>query len=346
VPVTIHEVAKLAGVSPSTVSRTFTTPDLVHSDTLERVREIAERLGYRPNRAARGLITGKTGNIGIVVPDLANPFFPGVVKAAQARARESDFAVFLADSDEDPRAEVDLIRAMAKQVDGIVVCSSRMSPAQLEQTIGLTTFVFLNRRVPGVPVVHMDSSDGVRQALEHLAALGHQRCAYLNGPRNSWSNRERRRGLRAGAKLGLEIVEFGPFAPVFEAGLQAADLLLASGVTAVLAYNDLIALGVLARLADRRVDVPGDVSVIGFDDIALAGMGTPALTTVAMPTAAAGRAAVDLLISLLADGPNGDGVPTLRALRTQLIVRASTAPPATSRALGETVAATTYGREN
>lgn len=331
--VTIHDVAKTAGVSPSTVSRAFTTPDLLHRRTLERVRAVAGELGYQPNRAARGLITGKTGNIGVVVPDLENPFFPRVVKAAQARARETDYAVFLADADEDPRAEVELIRAMAKQVDGIVLCSSRMSTAQLEQVAGLTTFVCLNRRMPGVPAVQMDSVGGVRQALEHLAALGHRRCAYLNGPRNSWSNRERRRGLKNATKLGLEIVELGPFAPVFEAGLQAADLALAAGVTSVLAYNDLMALGVLARLADRRVAVPDGMSVVGFDDIAMAAMATPPLTTVAMPMEQAGRAAVDLMVSLLSASTgtgaasSHNGPAEVRALATQIIVRASTAPP-------------------
>jgi DNA-binding LacI/PurR family transcriptional regulator len=337
--VTIHDVARQARVSVSTVSRAFTTPGMVREGTRSRVLSAAEALGYRPNRAAQSLITGRTGNLGVIVPDLGNPFFPAVLKGAQSRAREADHAVFLADTGEDPRLEADLIRAMAKQVDGVVLCSSRLAPSDLDEVVGLTSVVLLNRRVPGVPAVVMDSADGMRQAVEHLAALGHRRCAYLSGPRNSWSNRERRRGLRAAARAhGIDALELGPFAPHFEAGLQAADVALAAGVTAVLAFNDLMALGVLSRLADRGVRVPAELSVVGFDDIPMAAMCAPSLTTIAMPMEQSGRASVELLLDRLAAGPpRGPGRGRVdagpdgrrqRLLGTQLIVRSSTAPPA------------------
>lgn len=326
--VTIHHVAKRARVSASTVSRAFTAPDMVHATTRERVLQAADEVGYRPNRAARGLSTGRTANIGLLVPDLGNPFFPAVLKGAQARALQADNAVFLADTDEDPDLEVTLIQAMAKQVDGIVLCSSRMSDQQLNSVLSLTTLTFVNRRVADVPSVLMDSADGMRQAVEHLAALGHQRVAYLSGPRASWSNRERRRGMRAAAKTSaIEMVELGPFAPRFEAGLQAADLVIAADVTAVIAYNDLIALGVLSRLADRGVGVPEQCSVIGCDDIAFAAMCTPALTTVSMPKELTGRTAVELLLDWLDKKSLGRTGHTQRTLSTQLIVRSSTAPP-------------------
>jgi DNA-binding LacI/PurR family transcriptional regulator len=326
--VTIHSVAGRAGVSASTVSRAFTTPELVRAATRERVLRIAAELGYRPNRAARGLITGRTGNIGLVVSDLANPHFPAVVKGAQARALQADYSVFLADTDEDPDLEVDLIHAMAKQVDGIVLCSSRMSERQLREVISSTVVTFVNRRVTGAPAVLMDSAEGMRQAVEHLAALGHQRAAYLAGPRSSWSDRERRRGARTAARrLDIELVELGPFAPRFEAGMQAADLVLATDASAILAYNDLIALGVLNRLADRGVAVPGERSVIGFDDISFAAMCKPALTTVSTPKELAGRTAVELLIEALRQPSPGRPAGSQRTLETQLIVRSSTAPP-------------------
>lgn len=328
--VTIHDVARRAMVSVSTVSRAFTMPDLVRPATREQILRAADELGYRPNRAARGLITGKTGNLGIVVPDLQNPFFPSVVSGAQAQARLADYAVFLADSGEDPRLEAELIHAMTKQVDGVIVCSSRMDVNDLRRASESTTLVLLNRKNPGVPAVLMDSADGIRQAVEHLAALGHRRCAFLSGPRNSWSNKERRRGLRTASRLyGVEVVELGPFAPVFEAGLQAADIALASSVTAIVAFNDLMALGVLNRLNDRKIRVPEQMSVVGFDDIAMAGMCTPQLTTVEMPTQQGGRAAVDLLLDQLAGGEGDSGAAQQRMVGTQLIVRASTAPPRT-----------------
>jgi DNA-binding LacI/PurR family transcriptional regulator len=326
VPVTIQDVAREAGVSVSTVSRAFTVPEMVRDETRQYVLQTAERLGYRPNRAARGLITGKTGNLGVIVPDLSNPFFPIVLKGVQSRAREADYAVFLADCDENAAEEIALVQAMAKQVDGVILCSSRMSASQLERIVGTTSLVFINRQARDQPAVLMDAAGGMRQAIDHLAALGHRRVAYLSGPRASWSNRERRRGLRRAARHGMEIVELGPFAPRFEGGPHAADLAIAEGVTAIIAYNDLMALGVMSRLADRGVAVPGRMSVVGFDDIPMAGMATPPLTTVAMQNERAGRAAVDLLVNLLTVS-GADAGDLRRELECQLIVRASTAVP-------------------
>jgi DNA-binding LacI/PurR family transcriptional regulator len=288
------------------------------------VLAVADELRYRPSRVARSLTTGKTGNIGVVVPDLGNPFFPAVLKGAQARAREADYAVFLADSEENPRLEMELVREMAKQVDGVVICSSRLGDPQLQQLRRDTTLVLLNRRVRGASGVLLDSAGGMRQAVEHLAALGHERIGFLAGPAQSWSNRERRRGLRTGARShGLETVELGPFSPTFEAGQQAADLVLARGLTAVIAYNDLMALGVISRLTARGVAIPDEVSVVGFDNIPMAGMVTPHMTTVALPMELSGRVAVELLIEQLSRPGVGIHEETLGA---QLIVRASTGP--------------------
>ncbi|MEV5747379.1 LacI family DNA-binding transcriptional regulator [Actinoallomurus sp. NPDC052308] len=328
-PVTIQDVAREAGVSVSTVSRAFTVPDLVKEETRQHVLQTAERLGYRPNRAARGLITGKTGNFGVIVPDLSNPFFPTVLKGVQARAREADYAVFLADCDENATEEMALVQAMAKQVDGVILCSSRMTQDQLDRVVGTTSLVFINRQVRDNPAVLMGAAGGMRQAIDHLAALGHRRVAFLNGPKASWSNRERRRGLRQAARHDMEIVELGPFAPRFEAGPHAADLVIAEGVTAIIAFNDLLALGVMSRLADRGVAVPEEMSVVGFDDIPMAGMATPPLTTVAMQNERAGRAAVDLLVNLLTVS-GADAGDLRRELDCQLIVRASTTVPARS----------------
>jgi DNA-binding LacI/PurR family transcriptional regulator len=173
--------------------------------------------------------------------------------------------------------------------------------------------------------VVMDMAGGMRQAIEHLHALGHRRCAYVSGPRPSWSNQQRRKALRATAdRLGVEVSVLGPFEPSYEAGQQAADLALAERPTAIVVFNDLMAMGVLARLADRGVAVPGEVSVVGFDDIQMAALASPPLTTVSVPTAAAGRAAVDLLLGAI-DGDR-DG-RRAHALNTELLVRGSTGPP-------------------
>ncbi|MCO1658614.1 LacI family DNA-binding transcriptional regulator [Pseudonocardia humida] len=321
-PVTIKDVAAAAGVSQSTVSRALSTPDLVNPGTRARVQAVARELGYQPNRAARGLITGRTANLGLIVPDLANPLFAAVVKGVQAAARAADYSVFIADTDEDASTEPGLLRALAKQVDGIVLCSPRSPDAELTEVGADTPVVLMNRQVPGYPAVTVDNADGMRQAVEHLAALGHRRIAYVAGPRSSWSNGQREHGLRVttGA-LGVDLVHLGHFPPRFDGGVAAADLALACGATAVVAYNDIVALGLLSRLGARGVAVPDRISVLGCDDIPMSAMTHPALTTVSVPQHEAGRAAVAMLLALLADtGP----VTTHRDLPTQLTVRATT----------------------
>jgi DNA-binding LacI/PurR family transcriptional regulator len=326
VAVTINDVARTANVSTATVSRAFSAPNLLRDTTRSRVLEVAERLGYGPGRTGRGPVTGRTGNLGVIVPDVTNPFFPSVLKGVQARAHQGDYAVFLGNSEESPRAEIDLIRAMARQVDGVIICAPRMSSTDLRETLSRTKLVLVNRRVAGVPAVVLDNIGGMRQAVDHLAALGHRRIAYLGGPRTSWSNRERRRGLRRASRHGMAVVEFGPFAPQFEAGVHGADLALAAQLTAIIAYNDLMALGALSRLADRGVRVPDEVSVIGFDDVPMAAMCHPALTTVAIPKEHAGTKAVDLLVNLLRQGALGPRADSFE-LATQLTVRGSTGTP-------------------
>jgi DNA-binding LacI/PurR family transcriptional regulator len=322
----IRGVALRAKVSTSTVSRAFSDPGLLSRATLERVQSVAQEMSYRPNRAARSLTTGKTGNIGVVVPDLGNPFFPAILKGVHARAREADYSVLLVDSDENPRLEKQLIRAMIKQVDGVVLCSSRLSEPDLLELCAETTLVLINRRIRGTSAVLLDSADGMRQAVGHLVALGHRKIGYLSGPAQSWSNSERRKGLReAAAGHNLEIRELGLFQPRFEAGQVAADLVVAAGLGAVIAFNDLMALGVMSRLAARGISVPDDVSVVGFDDIPMATMATPQLTTVALPLEHAGRAAMELLMGQIVG--SGSTATHEQIMESQLIVRGSTAPP-------------------
>ena len=169
----------------------------------------------------------------------------------------------------------------------------------------------------------------MREIVTHLHSLGHRRCAYLGGPRHVWSNRERLRGLHAATRaIAFELQEFGPFEPKFEGGIQGADRALDARATAIVAYNDLMALGVLSRLAARGVRVPDDVSVTGFDDLLYASMCAPPLTTVSMPMEAAGNAAVDLLLALGAPSPSSAEAAHRVELGTRLILRATTAAPA------------------
>lgn len=314
--VTIRDVAHASGVHVSTVSRTFSAPHMVNAETRTRVLAVAERLGYRPNRAARSLTTGRTNNLGLIVADLANPFFPPLIKAAQAAARGQDYHLFVADTDENPAEEQDLVQAFSKQVDGIVLCSPRSSNKALEKLAETIPFVLVNRRMRGVPTVVMDVAQGARAAMGHLAALGHRRVALVAGPAGSWTSGEIRRAVAD--VPGLDTLVIGPNAPTEEGGIAVAERVAEAGVTGVLAYNDLVAIGLIEGLEERGVSVPGDVSVIGVDDSVTGRLHRPKLTTVAMPTADAGRMAVDLLIKSMS---------AATVLETHLVVRESTAPP-------------------
>jgi LacI family transcriptional regulator len=340
VPVTIRDVARASGVHVSTVSRTFSAPHLVNPETRTRVLSTAESLGYRPNRAARALITGRTHNLGLIVADIANPFFPPLIKAAESQARQRDYHVFVADTNEDALVEEELVQALAKQVDGVLLCSPRMSNDHIEQLRREVPLVVVNRLVEGIPAVVMDVAQGAKAAIEHLVGLGHRNIVYLAGPRGSWTNRELRRATTATARaLGANLTVLGPHQPTETAGIGAAEQVLRSGATGVLTYNDLMAIGLLEGLHDRAVKVPEQLSVVGIDDIALSRLIRPKLTTVATPTAAAGRAAVDMLLQ-----PDDDRRTTAQVtLQTELVVRDSTGPAPRRTAASRTPAATPVG---
>lgn len=321
---TIHEVATAAGVSASTVSRVFARPDLISEPTRGRVHEVAERLGYRPNHAARALITGRTRTTGLVVPDIANPFFPPLIKAAQQYAWGAEYCLLLANSEEDRAQEWHVVSQLSSQVDGVVLCSSRLSAAQIAELAARTSLVLVNRRISGIPCVLIDSGAGVRQAVDHLVEYGHRSLAYVAGPRNSWSNQQRRRAVRERTKArNVELGLLGPVVPSFEAGQEIVDDLLAADATAVIAYDDVTALGVLAGLAQRGVRVPEDVSVVGCDDVSAA-TAQPPLTTISARCDVAGQTAMRLLLDALDQGQRaGDSVVRLPA---SLVVRSSTGP--------------------
>src|SRR6478609_9377231 len=265
--ITVRDVAKALGVSPSTVSRALSSSDLVAPRTRQQIVDKARELGYTPNNAARGLATGRKGALGLVVPDLENPYFASVTKGVQARARRTGHAVFVVDAGEDPALETELVTGLRSQTDGLVLCSPRAVEADLQAARGAPV-VLVNLRIDGVPSVSSDDAHGVVLAVEHLRALGHRRVAYVGGPDRSWSDARRRAGLDAARERypDVETVTVGSFRPRVEGGRAAADLVVASGATAVLAYNDLVALGLVARLRERGVDVPRDLSVVGFDD--------------------------------------------------------------------------------
>lgn len=328
--VTIRDVAKYAEVSIATVSRAFSAPELVAEGTRARVIDAARQLGYQPARTTRSHRPGRTGLIAAVVPDVTNPFFQGALKGVQAAAREAGYQVLLADTAEDPAIEQQVVMAVGRQVDGLILLSPRLSTRQLRDLPESCPTVLFNRMVPGFAAVLLDSGDGIRQVVRHLAALGHRRCAYAGGPRQSFADAERRRSLvELGQRSGMQIVDLGAFRPQPSAGARVADMAVKTGASAVIAYNDLVALGVIERLRDRRVQIPREISVTGFDDIPMASMSTPKLTTVALPLEEAGRAVLGMLHHAMDKGDRPP--PRGRRLPVRLVVRSSTATHQHSR---------------
>lgn len=328
---TIRDVAQAAGVHVSTASRALTASHLVKKETRERVLAAAARLGYRPNESARALTTGRTRNLGLIVSDIANPFFPPLIKAAQAHARVRGYQVFVADTDEDVRVEEELIQTLARQVDGVVLVSPRLADDVIARLGGDLPFVLVNRQITGLSAVLMDVAHGAVRAVEHLAGLGHTRLALVCGPRGSWTSAQMRRAAgQAAADAGVRLDVLGPNAPTEQGGIAATAEVLGTGATGVIGYNDLVAIGLIEGLDAHGVRVPDNLSVIGVDDTVAGRLNRPRLTTVAMPTAPAGRTAVDLLLQTLESG-EPDHATAQTTLATSLVVRDSTAPPDQSR---------------
>lgn len=318
--VTARDVAIRAGVSVSTVSRALSKPDLVSDETRSRIEAVARELSYSPNSTARSLSTGKTNHLGLVLPDLENPFFSSVAKSVQFYARQLGYAVFIADTDENVTMETELVRQLAPQVDGVLLCSPRSPSDQILALAQETPLVLLNRPIEAICSVSLDDGDGTRQAIRHLWALGHRRIAYAGGPKASWSDIVRRKSFLAamGEDESMEAVDLGHFQPVHYGGMAAADLALASRASAIIAYNDLMAIGLIQRLNTRGVQVPQDISVVGCDGILPASFFSPPLTTVAGALPQLAYAAVDALV--------GEHIrPEHKLLPVDLIVRASTA---------------------
>ena len=299
--VSARDVARVAGVSISTVSRALAKPEDVAPATRDKVLNTARGMGYRPNLAARGLITGRTGIIGLIVPDLENPFFASVTKGVQSKARDAGYAVIISDSDEDPGQEADLVRDLCKRVDGMVMCSPRAPDSVITELARECTLVLVNRRCADVRTVEIDNLEGIRLAVTHLRALGHRTIAYVGGPGTSWSNMQRLAALRTvtGQDADTELIDLGSFQPYVSGGVAAADLVIASEATAVLAYNDLVAYGLLDRFRQRGVRVPQDISVVGVDNLPMSSLTAPSLTSVGIPLVNCGRAATAMVLSLV-----------------------------------------------
>lgn len=323
---TIGDVAAAAGVSRATVSRVMNGRSTVDAAIAERVRDAAAALSYRPSNAARSLALGRTQTVALVVPDLGNPVFQQILRGVMAGAAEDGYRVLVADTAEDDQQEGAIALEARMRCDALVLVSPRIGDAELAALVAdVEPVVLVNRDAGGAaPSLVVDYEDAALQVVEHLVALGHRRLVYLGGPVRSASDEMRRAGLaRAREKhTDLEIVDL-PAGPDIQAGHAAAPAVLATRATAAVAFNDLVAFGLLAGLNEAGVAVPADISVAGFDDIELSRYATPALTTVAVPQAELGRHAWRELHAVIDD----DAHPARSARFTpSLEVRGSTGP--------------------
>lgn len=323
---TIGDVAAAAGVSRATVSRVMNGRSTVDAAIAERVRDAAAELSYRPSNAARSLALGRTQTVALVVPDLGNPVFQQILRGVMDGAAEDGYRVLVADTVEDDQQEGAIALEARMRCDALVLVSPRIGDAELRALVAdVEPVVLVNREAGGAaPSLVVDYEDAAVQVIEHLVALGHRRVVYLGGPVRSASDEMRRAGLaRARAEHpDLEILDL-PAGPDIQAGHAAAPAVLATRATAAVAFNDLVAFGLLAGLNEAGVAVPADISVAGFDDIELSRYATPALTTVAVPQAELGRHAWRELHAVIDD----DAHPARSARFTPgLEVRGSTGP--------------------
>jgi DNA-binding LacI/PurR family transcriptional regulator len=322
--VTLQDVADEAGVAVSTASRALSNPDRVSAATRHHVQSVAMRLGYRHNRMATALETDRTPMLALLVADVTNPHNFGLIRGAEAQARAAGYTLIIGNTQESSEFERAHAERLGSAVAGFVLASSRLPDEELLELAEQRPVVLYNRQAAGLPSVVSDSADAGRQIIDHLAALGHRSLTYLGGPANAWVDGERSRALAESAeRAGLKVMTRGPFAPTLEGGSAAADIGLASGTTALVAFNDLLAIGVLQRLQHLGIEVPGEVSVVGFDDIFGSDFCHPPLSTVTAPVEQAGRTLIDLLLG----ARDIRGGPSI-VLPTVLRVRDSTGPAA------------------
>lgn len=323
----ITDVAQRAGVSLASVSRVMNGNFSVDPDIAARVRTAAAELNYQPNAVGRSLALGKTDTIGVVVPDLANPTFQGMLRGVSRAAAQDGYRVLIADSSEVSSEESILAGEARRRCDGVVLCAPRMNDTELDALLpSLRPLVLINRLTSDTetPSLVVDYGQGVRDLAAHLVELGHTKLVFLAGPERSVSNQARLQGLEKFRvdHPGIELSML-PAGSSFEAGHGSVEGVLATGATGVLAFNDLVAMGLLSGLHERGIDVPGELSVTGFDDIPFANYTTPPLTTAAVPINDIGEQAWHEMRRLLGDG---DSEPAHTTFQPEVQRRGSTGP--------------------
>jgi DNA-binding LacI/PurR family transcriptional regulator len=328
----IKDIARMAGVAHSTVSRALRNSPLVNSETTERIQRIAREAGYRTSLAARSLVTRRSDTIGVVVTNIADPFVAGVVSGVEETADQRGLSVFLANCNAEPEREVRVARKFEeRRVDGIIVTASRVGAQYVPLLTHMQVpIVLLNNQHPSqyahsVMIANVEAS---LTATWHLIQLGHRRIAYLGDRCGYQSDAERQQGYRralqeAGISLDPLLLVHGNGKPEGAESAMAELLDLAAPPTAVFCYNDMSALGALRQIRERGMKIPGDISIIGFDDIYFSQYLDPPMTTVRQPMRQMGRIAMETLFQIFEDAESRHDI----RVPGELIVRKSTAPP-------------------
>lgn len=328
--VKIVDVAKQAGVSTATVSRVLNGKVFVAEKLRERVETAVAELGYNPNMAARNLRTLRSSKVLLLVPDISNPFFGKVIRGAEQAARQAGFAVVLGDTRNDPAFEDQYATMLARrEVDGLIFLGHRL-PKPLRKLVA--------QRTAGVPVVngcepapqlglssvHIDNVQAGRDATDYLLGLGHRRIGVVTGPLSSPLSQDRLSGVGDAMRAcpdGVLSVRTGDFS--IESGFREARELIGGGATALFCFSDEMALGAMSAIGEAGLVCPGDISVVGFDDVRFASFSAPALTTISQPADEIGSRAMELLLRHIAD-PAAE--PEVVVLPHRLVVRGSGGP--------------------
>lgn len=327
----IKDIAERLGVSPATVSRALSGTGLVAEPTLTRIREAARVLNYRPNVSARNLRTRRSMSVLMVVRDIGNPFYLEVMKGVEQAAREAGYSVLMGNTENDPDREIEYFDMLRDgHADGMILMTGKLPARLAREGVSRLPLVVALEAIEGfgLPHVQIDNLRAAREAVEHLIGLGHRRIAHITGPLPEFMASLRRDGWCAAMKAA-DI----PFPDAYE---QRGDYLLHTGQelcarlfdwrrppTAIFCANDEMAFGAIHELRRRGLDVPGDVSVVGFDDIYLSAAIFPPLTTVSQPRAEIGRAAMAMLLDVIGEERVG---PEPLVLETTLKIRGTTGP--------------------
>jgi len=327
--VNYNDIAKLAKVSPTTVSHVINETRFVMPETKKRVLDAMKKLKYQPNLLARSLATGKTNTVGLVISDIRNPFYPELVQGVEELAVKNDYNVFLCNTDYDIKKGLKSIGALIKRkIDGIIVASSQVDSSVIKQLTDTdVNFVLVDwcKRNIAVDSLYFDYKVGIAEAISHLVSLGHRNIYFISGPKKLKTAQIRMRNFidavgKYNNSLSYKVLEGDH---KIEGGFKAAQKILREKKlpTAIVCSNDLTAIGAMKAFQVNGVKIPDDISIIGLDNIALTEIVSPALTTIELERYKIGRTAMELLLNRIKD----KDLPKQTCIfKTKLIIREST----------------------